>query len=129
MASTKGSLVVLSVAEGAGSPAKIALQTDGSFNESAETEDLTTKDNANQETGLLDKKEEVISKSAEISCSYQIATDGTDPIKVGKEYNFTFAGGGVTHSGKMLVKSHNESYPLNGAMTIQITATTVGAYS
>ena len=124
MASTKGSLVVLAVGGN-----KIALQTDGSFNETAETEDCTTKDNANAETGLLDKQEEVTSKSAEISCTYQLATDGTDPIKVGESYEFTFSGKGVTHSGTMLVKSHNESYPLNGAMTVQISATTVGSYS
>lgn len=123
-----GSLVVLSVGTGE-SKTKIALQTEGSFNATAETEDVSTKDDADSSTGMINKQEEVTGKSAEISCTYQIAENGTNPLKEGEKYGFSFAGAGISHTGTMLVKSVNESYPLNGKVTIQISATTVGSYT
>lgn len=122
-----GSLVVLAVGTG-DTKTKIALQTEGSFNQTAETEDVTTKDDADT-NGLLNKQEEVTGKSAEISCTFQIEKNGTVPVVVGNTYGFTFSGGGISHSGSMLVKSLNESYPLNGKVTIQLSASTVGAYT
>lgn len=127
MAKACGSLVVLSVGTG-DSKTKIALQTEGSFNVSAETEDVTTKDNAGTD-GKLNKEEEVTNVSAEISCTYQIMENGTNPLKAGEKYGFSFAGAGISHTGTMLVKSVNESYPLNGKVTIQVSASTVGSFT
>lgn len=127
MAKACGSLVVLSVGTG-DTKTKIALQTEGSFNATAETEDVSTKDDADS-NGKIVKNEEVTATSAEISCTYQIQDNGTNPLKEGEKYGFSFSGAGISHTGTMLVKSVNESYPLNGKVTIQISATTVGSYT
>lgn len=124
----KGAMVVLSIGTG-DQKSKILHQTQASFNETADVEEETTKDNFNPETGMLDKVETVTGKRADINCTYYVDENTPDTVKVGEKYGFSLAGGGITHTGVMLVKSRNEDYPLNGKVPVQISATTVGAYT
>jgi len=123
MAKKNGFAVLLSL--GASTPTKVAGQTDSSLTLTANTEDVTTKDDVVD--GKLYPKEEMTYISAELSCTCYAEDDAALGIKVGDTVKWAFTGISGSHSGTGLVTSIADSGSVTGKATVRISVKSTGA--
>ena len=125
MAKKNGFAVLMSL--GASSPTKVPHQTESSITLTANTEDVTDKDDVVD--GKLYPSEEVIYTGAELSCTCYADDDATLGIKVGDTVKWAFTGLSGNYSGTGLVTSITDSGSVNGKGTLQINVKSVGAFT